>query len=294
MAEFLNFYLVPGLVLGSIYALGAIGLSFTFGILRFANFSHGELMTLGVYITWSLMTLTSLHPLVILPISCVLTMLAALLLDRAFYKPLRKAPTIMLVIASFGVMLMLRSAIQFFWGVKVRVMSPGIQTPVSILDTINILPKHLMIIGAALVMMVAVHLLLSKTRIGKAMRAMSDHPELARLTGIDTQMVVRATWMLSAVLACCAGVFLAIDTQVETQMGFKIMLPIFAAAVLGGVGKPYGAAAGGFIIGIVEELSSYAWIGDGPLVEPGYKSAIAFFIMILVMLMRPTGLFKGK
>ena len=100
--------------------------------------------------------------------------------------------------------------------------------------------------------------------------------------------------MLSAVLACCAGVFLAIDTQVETQMGFKIMLPIFAAAVLGGVGKPYGAAAGGFIIGIVEELSSYAWIGDGPLVEPGYKSAIAFFIMILVMLMRPTGLFKGK
>lgn len=299
MSEFINFYLIPGLVLGSIYALGAIGITLTFGILRFANFAHGETMTLGVYISWSLIFLTGLTAiwqivLIIMPMAMVLTVVCALFIDRIFYKPLRASPVIILVIASFGLMLMVRSVTQFFWGVQLKTVLPGIQPRMNWLDYLNISAKHIWIIVCALVLMYAVHYVLTYTKTGKAMRAMSDSPELARLTGIDTERVVRATWIMGAGLACAAGVFLAIDTQVETMMGFNLLLPMFAAAILGGVGKPYGAMAGGLIIGVAEELSSYPWIGDEALLSPGYKQGIAFAIMILMLLWRPTGLFRGK
>jgi len=294
MAEFINFYLIPGVLLGSIYALGAIGITLTFGILRFANFAHGDIMTLGVYFTWSLVQFSGLHPMVVLPVAMILTVLCSLLIDRAFYKPLRNAPVIMLVIASFGMMLMVRSVVQFFWGVQLKSVLPGIQMPMVIGDFLRIAPKHIMIITGALVLMFAVHYLLTYTKIGKAMRAMSDSPELARLTGINTERVVMTTWIVGAALACAAGVFLAIDTQVETMMGFKLLLPVFAAAILGGVGRPYGAMVGGLVIGLAEELSSYHWIGDTPLLNPGYKQGVAFVIMIAMLLWRPSGLFKGK
>jgi len=294
MNEFINFYLIPGLVLGSIYALGAIGITMTFGILRFANFAHGETMTLGVYFTWSLVQFTDIHPLLLLPVSMVLTVGCVLLIDRGFYKPLRNSPTIILVIASFGLMLMVRSVVQFFWGVQLKTVLPGIQMPIVWFDYLRLSPKHIYIIGGALILMYAVHYLLTYTKIGKAMRAMSDSPELARLTGIDTEKVVRTTWIVGAILACAAGVFLAVDTQVDTMMGFNLLLPMFAAAILGGVGKPYGAMAGGLIIGIAEEISTYPWLGDLWQFNPGYKQAIAFFIMIIMLLWRPTGLFRGK
>jgi branched-chain amino acid transport system permease protein len=294
MNEFINFYLIPGLVLGSIYALGAIGITMTFGILRFANFAHGETMTLGVYFTWSLVQFTDIHPLLLLPVSMVLTVGCVLLIDRGFYKPLRNSPTIILVIASFGLMLMVRSVVQFFWGVQLKTVLPGIQMPIVWFDYLRLSPKHIYIIGGALVLMYTVHYLLTYTKIGKAMRAMSDSPELARLTGIDTEKVVRTTWIVGATLACAAGVFLAVDTQVDTMMGFNLLLPMFAAAILGGVGKPYGAMAGGLIIGIAEEISTYPWLGDLWQFNPGYKQAIAFFIMIIMLLWRPTGLFRGK
>lgn len=294
MAEFINFYFIPGLILGSIYALGAIGITMTFVILRFANFAHGESMTLGVYFSWTLVQLTGWHPLVVMPLAMVLTVMYALSIDRMFYKPLRNAPVVMLVVASFGLMLMTRSVIQFFWGVQLKSVLPGIQRPILVLDYLRISPKHMMIMVSALVLMFAVHYLLTYTKIGKAMRAMSDSPELARLTGIDTEKVVLATWVVGAALACAAGVFLAIDTHVETRMGFKLLLPMFAAAILGGVGRPYGALVGGLIIGLAEEISSYPFIGTQPLLNPGYKAGIAFAIMIAILIWRPSGLFKGK
>ena len=294
MMEFINFHLIPGLVLGSIYALGAIGITLTFGILRFANFAHGDTMTLGAYFTLSLVILSGLHPLLLLPVAMALTALVVLGIDRFFYKPFRQAPTIMLVIASFGMMLMLRSAIQFSWGVQLHSLQPGIVKPYVLFDALRISPKHVTIVLAALVLMVLIHLLLSRTKIGKAMRAMSDSPELARLTGIDTEKVIRATWVIGAALAAAAGVFLAIDTHVETMMGFKLLLPVFAAAILGGIGRPYGAVAGGLVIGVAEELSTYAWIGDGPLLAPGYKAGVAFAIMVVMLIWRPQGLFQGR
>lgn len=294
MIEFVNFYLLPGVVLGCIYALGAIGVSLTFGILRFANFAHGDTMTLGVYFTLSLVTLTGAHPLLVLPVAMALTAAVMVGLDGAFYKPLRASPKIILVIASFGLMLMIRSAVQFFWGTGLQPLVPGIAQPWVLLDTFRILPKHVLILAATLVLMLAVHVMLTRTRIGKAMRATSDSPELAAVTGIDTEAVIRATWITSAALATAAGAFLALDTHVETMMGFKLLLPVFAAAILGGLGKPYGAVVGGLVIGIAEEIATYPWIGTTPLLPPGYKAGVAFAIMVAMLVWRPQGLFKGK
>ena len=151
-----------------------------------------------------------------------------------------------------------------------------------------------MIVLAALILMAVVHYLLTRTKIGKAMRAMADSPELAQLTGIETERVIRATWIVGASLAAAAGVLLAIYSHVETMMGFKILLPVFAAAILGGVGSPYGAMAGGLVIGIAEEISTYPWIGDAPLVSPGYKAGVAFSLMVLMLIWRPSGLFRGR
>ncbi len=293
--DFLSFYLIPGIVLGCIYALGAIGISLTFGILRFANFAHGETMTLGVYLTWTLVSVTGMHPLLAMPIAMLLTAVIVLQIDRWFYKPFRASPTVILVMASFGMMLMVRSIIQFGWGVQLKTISPGIEPPMRLLDgTLLINAKHIIIVGATIALMVAVHMLLTRTRIGKAMRATSDSPELARVTGIDTEMVIRATWVMGAVLAVAAGVFLALDTQVETLMGFKMLLPMFAAAILGGIGRPFGAVAGGLVIGLAEELSTYPWIGTEPLLPPGYKAGIAFAIMVAMLIWRPQGIFKGS
>lgn len=292
--DLVNFYLIPGLVLGSIYALGAIGLTLTFGILRFANFAHGETMTLGAYFAWSLVQITGWHPVAVLPVAMVLTVLVALGIDRGFYKPFRSSPTIILVIASFGMMLMVRSVVQLIWGVQIKTIMPGIQMPMVLFDWLRISPKHVIIIAAATVLMFAVHYLLTYTKIGKAMRAMSDSPELARLTGINTEAVIRATWIIGAALAAAAGVLLALDTHVQTMMGFKLLLPVFAATILGGIGRPYGAVAGGLVIGMAEELSSYPWIGTEPLLNPGYKAGVAFAIMVAMLIWRPSGLFRGK
>ena len=292
--EFINFHLIPGLVLGSIYALGAIGVTLTFGILRFANFAHGETMTLGAYLTLAFIALTGWNALLFLPVVMALTALFVLGLDRFFFRPLRHSPTIILVIASFGLMLMVRSLIQVVWGVKLQAFSKGIAFPWVLFDSLRLFPKHVIIVAAAIGLMLAVHVLLRRTRTGKAMRAMSDSPELARLTGIDTERVIRATWMVGAALAAAAGVFLAYDTHVETQMGIKMLLPIFASALVGGIGRPYGAMAGGMVIGMVEELSTYAWIGSEPLLQPGYKTGVAFAIMVAILIWRPSGLFRGR
>jgi len=292
--DFINFHLIPGLVLGSIYALGAIGVTLTFGILRFANFAHGEMMTLGAYFALSLIHLSGWHPLIVLPFAMLLCIAVSLGIDRFFYKPFRNSPTIILVIASFGMMLMVRSITQFSWGVQLQSLKPGIQFPYVFFDTLRISPRHIIIIASAIVLMLAVHLLLTTTRIGKAMRAMSDSPVLARLSGIDTEQVIRATWMVGAATAAAAGVFLAFDSHLDTMMGFQILLPVFAAAILGGIGQPYGAMVGGLVIGVVEELSTYAWIGQTPLISPGYKAGVSFAIMIALLIWRPSGLFRGR
>lgn len=307
--EFVNFYFIPGLVLGCIYALGAIGITLTFGILRFANFAHGEMMMLGGYMTWTIMAVVSamfgiaVHPLIAAVPATLVVIYVFLLTDRFFYKPFRKADTIKVVMASFGMMLVFRSAVQTIWGPNQQTFVPGIAKPNATLmsksgewGTMLLVPnKHLFIFVGTLLLVMVLGYILSRTRIGKAMRAVSDSPDLAHVTGIDVDKVIRATWVIGGVCATAAGVFLAMDIQLlETTMGFRMLLPMFAAAILGGIGKPYGAVAGGLIIGLAEELSAYPWIGDAPLLSPGYKTGVAFAIMVIMLIVRPQGLFKGR
>ena len=293
--DFINFYLIPGIVLGSIYALGAIGVSLVFGILRFANFAHGELMLIGAYVTYSLIQFTGLHPLVVLPIAMLFTSLVALGIDHSFYKPFRASKSTIVIVASFGIALMARSAVQIIWGVDQFSYSPGrIQMPMVFFETLRISPKHIWIVSFTLVLMAITHVILSYTKAGKAMRAMSDSAELARLTGINTENVVKTTWVLGASLATAAGVFLGWDSHLHSMMGFYMLLPMFAAAILGGIGQPYGAMVGGLIVGLAEELSAYPWIGENPLLSPAYKAGVAFALMIIMLIWRPSGLFRGR
>jgi branched-chain amino acid transport system permease protein len=294
MMEFVNFYLIPGLALGAIYALGAIGISMIFGILRFAHFAHGDVMTLGAYGTLAAVWASGLHPLLALPAGIALAVAAVLVADRIFYKPLRELPTIYTVIASFGVALIFRSLVQLVWGSENEVFIRGVQRPLVLFDLIRVSLLHLEAIAIIVAVAAALHFFLSRTRTGRSMRAVSDDPELARVAGLDTEKVVRSTWIIGGSLAAIAGVLSGLDTNIHPNLGWNLILPMFAAAILGGIGKPMGALAGGMAIALVEELSSYPWITDEPLIDPGYKTATAFLIMVLLLIFRPQGLFKGR
>lgn len=289
MAELLQLVLF-GLVLGSILTLGAIGLSLTYGILKFAHFAHGDFLTLGAYFALSLIATAQLPILVSIPIAALATLLVALIADRLIYRRLRRTQPVILLIASVGVALILRSAVQIIWGPNVQVYVQGIQLPYVIPfgnGAIRIKPDHLVIMGGALVLVTSLHFFLQYTRVGKAMRAMSDNPDLARVTGIDTEKVVLWTWGIGIALAAVGGIFAGLDAQLHPNLGWQLLLPIFAAAILGGIGKPYGAIAGGMTIGLAQELSTL-------VIPPEYKPAVSFGIMVLVLIVRPRGIFAGS
>jgi len=294
--EFINYYFIPGLVLGCIYALGAVGVSLLFGILRFAHFAHGDLITLGAYIAFFFTSAFGLSGLLSLPMAIIFSIIICILIDRLFYKPLRYSPTVILLISSFGIALMLRATVQLIWGVEIESYNEGtFSVPLKLFNTLIIAEKHIYIVVFTFLIILMMHYFLAKTTMGKAMRAVSDNASLAQITGINTEKVIIWTWIIGGSLAASAGVFLGIDTQLQSNMGWDLLLPIFAAAILGGIGSPYGAIIGGLIIGMAEELSSYTWLGDGtPLLSPGYKTGVAFAIMVLLLIWRPSGILKGK
>lgn len=278
--------LIYGVVLGSILSLGAIGVSLTFGILRFANFAHGDLMSLGAYFGFTFIVILKWPFWLSLVLACGATGLIAIVVDGMVFRHLRRRPPVILLISSFGVALILRSLIQLIWGANQLVYRQGIQQQLTWAG-LRIKPDQITIVLGALFLVLALHLFLQYTRTGKAMRAMADNVDLAQVTGIDTEQIVMWTWLLGAVMACAAGVFLGLDTRLHPTMGWRLLLSIFAAAILGGIGKPYGAIAGGLILGLTSELST--------LVIPSeYKSAVAFAILVIMLIVRPTGLLGGR
>lgn len=275
-----------GLVLGSIFALGAIGVSLTFGILGFANFSHGDLMAMGAYVAFLVYVQLALPFWLAFPVALVAAAALAVVIDKTIYRRFRQGPPVLLLISSFGMALILRSLIQLIWGPEVMAYDTGIQIAERFMG-LRYQNHQLGIIAGAVALVIAVHLFLSRTKAGKAMRAMADNPTLAQLSGIDTERVVMWTWITGGALAGAAGVFLAIDTQLRPEMGWFQLLPIFAAAILGGIGKPYGAIVGGYVIGMVTELSN--------LVLPAeYTTVVPFAILVVMLIFRPTGLFAGR
>jgi branched-chain amino acid transport system permease protein len=324
---FFNTVLVSGVVLGSIYALGAIGITLIFGILRFAHFAHGDMMTMGAFVAFLLaMGATALGittPLVptgflVLPIAVVITAGLALLIDRGFYAPLRArgARPVTLLIASIGVTLIIQGLIRLFfgsgtWSFFEYEQKQLFRIPVpleGVTRTINVTQPQVLMIAITVIAVIALNLFLTRSRLGKAMRAMADNADLAQVSGINTKLVVRVTWLIAGALACMAGTMLALDVSLKPDLAFNIVLPIFAAAIVGGLGRPFGAIAGGFLIGFAETLAIFNWTvllrplaGLIPFELPAtlavvpteYKLTVAFVILVVVLLWRPTGIFKG-
>lgn len=278
--------LLYGTLLGSIIALGAVGVTLTFGILGFANFAHGDLMAFGAYVCFLLYTQLALPFWLGLLAAVPATILLALVVDQVLFRRFRASRPIISLISSFGAALIIRSSIQIIWGPDTWLYSSKIVMAQRFLG-IRYKSEQLMIIAATILVVIALHLFLQRTRVGKAMRAMADNATLARLSGIDTERVILWTWVIGGGLAALAGVFLAMDTRLQPEMGWFLLLACFAAAILGGIGKPMGAIAGGYIIGILMELST--------LVLPTeYSPVVPFAIMVLLLLVRPTGLFAGR
>ena len=277
--------LIYGVVLGSIISVAAMSLSLTYGILRFANFAHGELLTIGAYLGFLFFTLLEWPMWVSFPIAMIGTAVLALGIDRVLFQRLRRSAAVILLISSFGVALILRAGVQIAFGPDTAVYQEGIEFPIRVGD-IRLKPTHFYIVGGAILIVIALHLFLTRTKVGKAMRAMSDNADLARISGINTERVIAWTWLVGGAIAGASGVFVAMDTQLHPVMGFRLLLAIFAAAIFGGIGKPYGAILGGLVIGIVEEFSTF-------VVSPGYKPAVAFVVMVLVLIVRPQGILGG-
>lgn len=285
MTEILQL-LIYGIVLGCILALGAIGVSLIFGILRFAHFAHGDMMTLGAYLAYLVVVTLELPFVLGIVVAVVGTAAAVVAMDWAFYSRLRRSPGIILLISSVGVALIMRSLVQIFWGSSNRVYEVALDEAITFAG-LRIQPDQLTIIGGTILLVAALHYFLQYTRLGKAMRAMSDNADLARISGINTDRVVLLTWIIAGVLAAAAGIFLGLDTRLHPTMGWHMLLPVFAAAIFGGIGKPYGAIVGALVIGIAMEMSTM-------FIPSAYKAAVAFAIMVAMLIWRPTGLFRGK
>jgi len=278
--------LIYGLVTGSILALGAIGVSLVFSILRFAHFAHGDLMTVGAYAALVIVAGLGMPIIVAAPFAILVVAVVAIAVELSIYRPLRASSPIVLLISSFGMALVLRSAVQLIWGTGNQVYASGIQLPIRVGD-IAIKPDHLWIIAGTLALIAALHVFLQYTKFGKAMRAMADNVDLARISGIPTNRVVLIAWVIAGGLAAMAGIFLAMDTRLHPVMGWQLLLPVFAAAIVGGIGRPYGAMAGGLLIGVAMEMSTM-------VINPAYKQAVAFALMVATLIVRPTGIFRGS
>ncbi|WP_107495867.1 branched-chain amino acid ABC transporter permease [Thalassobius sp. I31.1] len=323
-----NFVLVPAIAYGSQLALGALGVTLIYGILRFSNFAHGDTMAFGamatILVTWLLQSWgVSLGPLptalLALPFGILATIALLLVTDRTIYRFYRKqkaAPVIFLIV-SLGVMFVMNGVVRFIIGPNDQRFSDGARFIIKARDFKNAtgLSEGLafktsqgITIVTAIVVVAALFWFLNKTRTGKSMRAYSDNEDLALLSGINPERVVMITWIIVAALATTAGVLYGLDKGFKPFTYFQLLLPIFASAIVGGLGNPLGAIAGGFVIAFSEVTITYAFKkvlgylapeGLEPsslvqLLSTDYKFAVSFTILIIVLLFRPTGLFKGK
>jgi branched-chain amino acid transport system permease protein len=292
--------IADGILTGAIIALGAIGVTFTLGIMRFANFAHGELLTWGAYMALVVVAFTGpgaptgplsfgWQLLAAALVAAAVTGLAAWAIDALVFRRLRRrgAMPLTMVFAAFGAALVMRHLIVLVWGHESRYYTRELQIAVELLPGVRVLPDQLFILGLALAAMLALHLFLARSRTGMAMRAMAESPALAQVCGVEVDGVVRLTWIISGALAALAGVFTGLTPQIHAEIGFNLLLSLFAAAILGGTGSLAGAVAGGFLVGLAENLALL-------VVSPGYKGAMPFLLLLAILVMRPQGIFGDR
>ncbi len=327
IVAFANFVMLPAVAYGSQLALGALGVTMIYGILRFSNFAHGDTMAFGAMATilgtWWLQAIgVSLGPfptaLLALPAGIAATAVLVLLTDRLvyrFYREQKSAPVI-LVIVSMGVMFVTNGLVRFIIGVDEQRFADGARFIITarefkeltgLKEGLAIKSTAMLTVGVAIIVVALLFWFLNRTRTGKSMRAFSDNEDLALLSGINPERVVMITWIIVAALATIAGVLYGLDKSFKPFNYFQLLLPIFASAIVGGLGSPIGAIAGGFVIAFSEVTITYAfkkvagylipaWEPQGlvQLLSTDYKFAVSFAILIVVLLFRPTGLFRGK
>jgi branched-chain amino acid transport system permease protein len=328
IVAFANFVFVPGLAYGAQLAIGALGVTMIYGILRFSNFAHGDTMAFGTAMTIigtnALLAMgITFGPLptalLALPFGIAATIMLLLGTDWAVYKFYRqqKASPVILVIVSMGVMFVMNGIVRFIIGVRDIRFADGerfiitareFKEMTGLNEGLAIKTTQAITVVVAFIVMALLFWFLNKTRTGKSMRAFSDNEDLALLSGINPDWVVKVTWMIVAALATTAGVLYGLDKSFKAFTYFQLLLPIFAAAIVGGLGNPLGAIAGGFVIAFSEVTITYAWKKvlvylmpeslepDGlvQLLSTDYKFAVSFAILIIVLLFKPTGLFKGQ
>lgn len=328
LALFANFVLVPATAYGAQLALGALGVTLIYAVLRFSNFAHGDLMAFGtmfvILATWGFQSLgVSLGPLptalLALPFGVLAAIALALLTDRwvyRFYRRQRSAGVIF-VMASVGVMFVYNALVRFVIGTDEQRFEDGARFMIRVNDFkewtgldqgVAVRSSQVLTIVVMAITVAALFWFLQKTRTGKAMRAYSDNEDLALLSGISPDRVVTITWILAAALATIAGTLYGLDKSFRPFTYFQLLLPIFAAAIVGGIGNPLGAVAGGFVIAFSEVMLTYAYKGVLAYLVPAawqpeglvqmlgtdYKFAVSFIILVIVLLIRPTGIFRGK
>lgn len=296
-------FIADGLLIGGLIGLGAIGVTLTYSILRFANFAHGEFISWGAYAALALagaIGAVAGHDIPLGPFSfgwrvllagvlaMVLTGALAIALDALLFKRLRRHGTaITLVIASFGAAMALRSLLEFAFSAQPAYFNRAIQFAIPLGLAIRATPDQLAMLALTAVLVVLMHLIMTRSGIGRAMRAVSENPALAEVAGINVAAVVRATWLIGGALACAAGVMAGITVQIRPYMGFDLLLPLFSAAILGGIGSVPGAVIGGLIVGVAQS-------GAVHFAGAEFRAAVAFVILIAVLLVRPSGLFGAK
>ncbi|WFE73280.1 branched-chain amino acid ABC transporter permease [Roseinatronobacter sp. S2] len=323
-----NFMLIPALAYGSQLALGALGITLIYSILRFAHFAHGDTMALGTAAviggTFFLQALgVSIHPLptalLALPFGMVVLIGYLLITDRLVYRYYRrvKAKPMIFVMASLGVMFVTNGITRLFMGVSETRFEDGERFLFSVRDFreftglaegMALRSSQAITIVTALIVMVVLFWFLNRTRSGKSMRAYSDNEDLALLSGINPERVVIITWAITGMLLVTAGTLYGLDKGFRPFNYFQLLLPMFAAAILGGLGSPVGAIVGAYIVAFAEMGVTYAWrrvftylMPEGleptsmmQLLPVDYKFAVTFAILVIVLLFRPTGIFKGK
>ncbi|WP_109464537.1 branched-chain amino acid ABC transporter permease [Albibacillus kandeliae] len=323
-----NFVIVPAVSYGSQLALGALGVTLIYGILRFSNFAHGDTMAFGAMVTilftwWFQGMGLTLGPLptalLALPFGIAVTALLLIGTDRVVYRFYReqKAKPVILVIVSLGVMFIMNGIVRFIIGPDDQQFADGARFIVSARDFkewsgldegLAIKTSQGLTVITTIIAVALLFWFLNRTRTGKSMRAYSDNEDLALLSGINPERVVMYTWLIVAALTTVAGVLYGLDKSFKPFTYFQLLLPIFASAIVGGLGSPLGAIAGGFVIAFSEVTITYAWkkvlgyllpdalepSGLVQLLSTDYKFAVSFVILLIVLLFRPTGLFRGK
>ncbi len=323
-----NYVIVPGIAYGSQLALAALGVSLIYGILRFSNFAHGDTMAFGAMVAVLLTSLAqslgiSIAPfptaMLTLPFAIAGTVLLVIAFDFAVYRHFRsiRSSPVVFVIASTGVMFVMQGLIRFIVGPRDRDLGDGARFVVNAREFkaalgleqgLSIKVSQSLTLGITIIAVLLLFWFLHRTRTGKAMRAFSDNEDLARLSGINPQTVVILAWTLSAALAATAGILYGLDKTFKPIIYFQLLLPTFAAAIVGGLGNPIGALAGGFVVAFSEICITYAFkrflayllpenlepTGLVQLLSTEYKFAISFFILVVVLLIRPTGIFAGR